>query len=475
MPFPHRPPSALLPGGGTFFVVTNLNDGGPGSLKQAVIDANVEGLKATILFQTGLTGTIVQPIAQIAITESMAIRGPGSSVIALQGSYSGVGPSGARCLYLGNFPDHRLIGVFISGLTLKNGGGQGGGNLICWGADLVAENLVIENGTAWDPAANGGGGVYLYGGPNEAEITMRNCVISGNNSKKNGGGIAIGGGVHPITVALESCEVSGNSCDINGGGVSMLYDGTLSIADSTISGNTSVGNGAGVYGGSGATARTMELERCAITGNNAGNGVTTGIGGGVSVNKGTCTVADTTASGNTAATGAGMQFYETSLDAKNITVANNAAAFGGGIEIDSPPSANIEFATVSGNTATTGGGGLRLYNGTVEFSNSITGANAAPTDADVQTLPGGTLDANYSLIKDPGAANITGANNITGQDPQLGALANNGGPTETMLPAPTSPVIDAGDPAFTPPPATDQRGLPRVVGGRVDMGSVEVQ
>jgi hypothetical protein len=52
-------------------------------------------------------------------------------------------------------------------------------------------------------------------------------------------------------------------------------------------------------------------------------------------------------------------------------------------------------------------------------------------------------------------------------------LAYNGGPTLTMAPATSSPVINAGNPAFAAPPATDQRGLPRVANGRVDMGAVE--
>jgi len=33
--------------------------------------------------------------------------------------------------------------------------------------------------------------------------------------------------------------------------------------------------------------------------------------------------------------------------------------------------------------------------------------------------------------------------------------------------------VNAGDPAFAPPPATDQRGVARVIGGRIDIGAVE--
>src|SRR5205823_7880339 len=62
-------------------------------------------------------------------------------------------------------------------------------------------------------------------------------------------------------------------------------------------------------------------------------------------------------------------------------------------------------------------------------------------------------------------------------DPLLGPLQNNGGPTFTHSLLPGSPAIDAGDPNFTPPPFFDQRGpgFNRVVNGRIDIGSFEVQ
>ncbi|MFC7789397.1 choice-of-anchor Q domain-containing protein [Microbacterium sp. MAHUQ-60] len=66
----------------------------------------------------------------------------------------------------------------------------------------------------------------------------------------------------------------------------------------------------------------------------------------------------------------------------------------------------------------------------------------------------------------------SGSGNILNDDPQLGALADNGGFTLTRLPAADSLVIDAGDPDPTGTPATDQRGAARI-DGIIDMGSVE--
>src|SRR5438874_10331155 len=71
------------------------------------------------------------------------------------------------------------------------------------------------------------------------------------------------------------------------------------------------------------------------------------------------------------------------------------------------------------------------------------------------------------------AATIT----VTNTDPLLGPLQDNGGPTLTHALLPGSPAINAGDPNFTPPPLYDQRGpgFDRIVSGRIDKGSFEVQ
>ena len=65
--------------------------------------------------------------------------------------------------------------------------------------------------------------------------------------------------------------------------------------------------------------------------------------------------------------------------------------------------------------------------------------------------------------------------NLDNVDPLLGALKNHGGNTRTMDPSAGSPAVDAGDPAFTPPPSYDQRGpgFPRLLNGRLDMGAHE--
>jgi len=111
---------------------------------------------------------------------------------------------------------------------------------------------------------------------------------------------------------------------------------------------------------------------------------------------------------------------------------------------------------------------------TIVAGNIGTGASAPDV-----VLEGATASWNLIGEVDPTdtvTLDILGAGvNYLDEDPQLGPLADNGGASETHLPATASPVVNAGDPAFSGPPALDQRGAPRVSAGIVDIGAVEVQ
>ena len=81
----------------------------------------------------------------------------------------------------------------------------------------------------------------------------------------------------------------------------------------------------------------------------------------------------------------------------------------------------------------------------------------------------------YNISSDDAGGYLTGPGDQINTDPLLGPLQDNGGPTFTHAIRPSSPAIDAGDPNFTPPPFTDQRGYLRVYNGGIDIGSFEVQ
>lgn len=102
-------------------------------------------------------------------------------------------------------------------------------------------------------------------------------------------------------------------------------------------------------------------------------------------------------------------------------------------------------------------------NGDTDVRNASEG-NTAPNQ--------GTTTVSWSLIDSDSA--FAGSNNVADDDPMLGALADNGGDTPTMLPAAGSPAVDAGNPAVAGAPEFDQRGQSRIK-GTIDIGAVETQ
>jgi len=133
----------------------------------------------------------------------------------------------------------------------------------------------------------------------------------------------------------------------------------------------------------------------------------------------------------------------------------------------------VTNSTMSNNSAFSGGGILNL--GTLEIGNTIlkTGASGG----NILNQSGTVTSLGYNVSNDDGGGFLTGPGDQINTDPLLGPLQDNGGSTFTHELLSGSPAIDAGDPNFTPPPFFDQRGpgFDRVVNGRIDIGSFEVQ
>jgi predicted outer membrane repeat protein len=127
---------------------------------------------------------------------------------------------------------------------------------------------------------------------------------------------------------------------------------------------------------------------------------------------------------------------------RGSTFTGNSAEDGNGGAIDGQGGYLID-STVSGNYATGAGGGVAFFDqiglyGTILANNSVAGS-----DPDLYLGPAASGRASYDLVEDPGDTGIdTLPTIITGQDPQLGPLQDNGGPTPTLKPAASSPVID---------------------------------
>jgi len=200
-----------------------------------------------------------------------------------------------------------------------------------------------------------------------------------------------------------------------GGGIFNAYGGTMTVSNSTVSGNTAAVGGGGILNNG-----TMTVSNSTISGNTAGGG-----GGGIENNGGPLTVSNSTISGNTAALGGGG-IWE---NANTLTVSNS---------------------TISGNTA--GGGGGIENNGTLTVSNSVVAGNTTTGE------PGDDCDGCGAQI----ANNlINTTSNSPAINPMLAPLGWYGGPTQTMIPLPGSPAICAGSASLIAAGVTtDQRGYP---------------
>lgn len=240
------------------FIVTNLNDGGAGSLRQAIFDANaIPTTTHTIEFQPGLTGTITLTSGEIAITGRMTINGPGESVLAVSGNHTD------RVFFISS------LGTTISGLTIKEGskisywtGDCGGGisntgfltlsNLtlagnvakggggICNSGSLALNDIILSNNEA---TGNNGGGIYNSG----SIISAIRLTLSGNKVSFGGGGTSKGGGIFHIgdtSLTINNSTFTANEA-VYGGGICKVSNSTLTVTDSTFSGNTASQEGGG--------------------------------------------------------------------------------------------------------------------------------------------------------------------------------------------------------------------------------------
>jgi hypothetical protein len=467
------------------------------TLRDAVTDANNNTGADLITFQSGLSGTVTLTNGQLILGGSGKDGNPvtivGGGAITVSGDADGS--------HTHNAGDSRIFGLNyisasahptlnLSGLTLS------GGYTAVGGAIYVGDyaHLSVTNSTLTDNASTGSGGAIGTDFAKYSSISISNSTIS-NNTALSGGGISNDG---PLT--LDHSTLSGNhATGGSGGGVDFgAKYGPLQVTDSTISGNTSTGSGGGLgffpFSGPKYGPSDNEISNTTISGNSAGS-----YGAGLFVNgmistTGTFTMSHSTISGNTAdpgSFGGGIQFggsggVNGTFKAEDSTISGNSAGVGGGVSIHpsgptSPevgPSGSVTFnnSTIAANTATTKGGGFYLgaygpspgpytssasipLNSTIIGDNKANGSSNDLEQADPSTSGG--FELFLSLAEALGTPVLTATGSIIGSDPQLGVLANNGGPTRTMLPAASSPAIDAGGNIFHL--ATDQRGDPRTV------------
>ena len=262
-------------------------------------------------------------------------------------------------------------------------------------------------------------------------------------------------------LTLNDLSVQGGLTSGNGGGIyAFNQNATLTLNQVIVSDNQAV-DGSGIY-----NKGTMTLTDVEISGN-ISTDLSSGKGGGL-YNWNAATLANVTLSGNQAGIGGGI-YNDYDLSLTNVTVSGNTAAGeeGGGIYNNS--TLTLKNVTISNNSAQTQGGGI--YNpvlGVTNISNTIVANNTsiAGTGDDVF----GTFISDGSNLIEDAIGSLSFGGDITGIDPNLGALADNGGFTQTHAITTTSEAFNNG--TSTGAPAEDQRGTARD-DGSPDIGAYE--
>jgi hypothetical protein len=323
---------------------------------------------------------------------------------------------------------------------------DGGRTLTVDGGGLFSVNAGTNFGLAGLTVSHGGGD---FGGAfhNEGTVTITSATFS-HNSSQSGGAIDNQGG----TLTISESTLSRNSAD-DGGAIDTVSetaqppDGMVTITDSTLSDNS---------------ARFEE-------------------GGAINSQGGaTLTITSSTLSGNSSAGHAGA-IYDLSgpLTITNSTLSGNSASSDGGAIETSHGTVTITSSTFSGNSSPAGGTIYNSDSSTVNIGGSIV---AGSTGGNCDNVSDGTItDKGYNLEwsgaghTDTCGFGASGKHDIRGVDPQLSPLANNGGPTQTMALASTSPAIDQIPTTSGLCPATDQRGIARPDNGGAscDIGAYE--
>jgi len=343
------------------------------SLREAIIAANTDNAFGDCLAGSGADRIVFDPAlpAPTIFTLTLAGRDENSALTGdLDISGTTTISSFTPITIDGNATDrvfeiHKNAKVNLIGVTIRNGNpgeGQAGGGVF---VDLVA-HLVVTNSQIISNSAQSGGGAMVLG-----RLTMRDSAVSGNQ----GGGLNNAGGL----LALHNVQII-NNC---GGYGIQQNQGALNFTLGLIGSN----QGGGIYN----AAATATLTRVNIIGNtNGGGAVNTGAsltrltidhsqilsntattGGGV-LNEGTGASIDiyaTRISGNHATSNGGGLFNRGIMSVQDSTLDHNQARAGAGLH-HLGGNLSLRNDTFSQNSASDNGGGL--YNGSSAVLNAVT-------------------------------------------------------------------------------------------------------
>ncbi|MEM9060687.1 MAG: calcium-binding protein [Pseudomonadota bacterium] len=326
-------------------------------------------------------------------------------------------------------------------------------------------------GGGYDPTANQrGGGITALA---DSSLTITNSSISGNASETFSGAITTHGGL----LVLSDSLVESNDGNF-GGGLNLI--GTADLDRVTISNNTAVVGGGAVSSG------YNDFTDVEIRDNVAFDPYGNGKGGAVYVTLGTYLTGErVTFADNSASELGGAVYSYGTLELTNATVAGNSAGtLGGGVYTKGFYGTTLNFSTITSNFAgTQGGATFTTGYATLSVSNSLILGNYAQSESE---LGGGNTSTTNSIVG--GDASLIFAQTATSNGAVGGVLADNDGFVRTvaLLNEGTNAAIDAGEDATTPDqdargvdrdadyPDVANNGVNRSDLGAFEIGSIEV-
>ncbi|WP_119070854.1 choice-of-anchor Q domain-containing protein [Aggregatilinea lenta] len=210
IPFLSRP----TPAHAATLTVTNTNDAGAGSLRQAILDAANGDI-----IEFGVTGTITLTTGTLNVNKSLTISGPTGGAVILDGNAS----DSVITVTAGST-------VTIENLTIRNGAGINGGGIYNNGTLNLRYSAVLDN------VASGLGGGGIYGEPG-SQTAVSNSTLSGNDVQNFGGGAFIRGTAQFQYVTITDNFSDGAANGRDSGGIAVGNGGSATIANSILSAN----------------------------------------------------------------------------------------------------------------------------------------------------------------------------------------------------------------------------------------------
>jgi hypothetical protein len=408
---------ATLPAQATNYIVSNTDDSGPGSLRQAINDAKNHPGPDTITFAAVTDGKAIVLAGaayedanangdlDILDADDLTIQGNGRTKTIVDGGGTDrvfhICPGGG-CTST----------VTLTGLTIRNGNTGGAGGIYNQAKLIVQDSLI--GGAGGGNVAYNGGGIYSSAG---TSTTLDGSTVSANGASF-GGGIYNNGTLNITNSVIGGAGV-GNAATNDGGGIYHV-SGTLTVDGSTISANTAK-NGGGIY-----SEAPLEVLNGSTIGEPGAANQATDAGGGIcSLLAGsTTTVDDSSVNANEAQYCAGI-FSQGTLKIQNGSsigaagAGNEATAFGGGI-CNQAGTTTVDDSSVIGNHAAEQGGAILNYaGGTTTVTGSRISSNSAADGGGIYSWDNCTTTVDASTIGGIGEGNVATDNG--------GGLYNNAG------------------------------------------------